>query len=80
MKIQGHFQTLSILVLITSITETSFEGKSQVSFNTCLNEKKFTKPKDKQVKISTNDFSLLTLTLTKDTGHNSMDMGSAPVH
>lgn len=80
MKIQGHFQTLSILVLITSITETSFEVKSQVSFNTCFNEKKFTTPKDKQVKISANNFSLLTLTLSRVTGHNLMVLGSVPIH
>lgn len=80
MKIQGHSQTLSTLVLITSITETSFEVKSQVSLNTCFNEKKFTKPKDKQVKMSTSNFSLLTLTLSRDTGYQLMVLGSVPIH
>lgn len=67
MKIQGRSQTLSILVLIPSITETSFEVKS---FNTGFNGKKFTKPKDEQVKIGTNHFSFLILTLSRDTGCN----------
>lgn len=80
MKTQGHFQTVSIPFLMTLIIKASFEVKSQVSFNTYFNEKEFTKPMNKQVKISTNHFSLLTLTLSKNIGHNSMLLESISIH
>lgn len=51
---------------MTLIVKTTSEGKSPVSFNTYSNEKECTKPMGKQLKIHTHNFSLLTLTLSKE--------------